>query len=61
VGWTYDVNQRFAEIDILGSSITDIADTIRFFYDKVSVLDDEGHSLFFDPFDTHQLYGFNNA
>lgn len=48
VGWTFDVNQRYAEIDILGDDIKDIADTIENFYETVKIIDDRGQDMFFD-------------
>ena len=50
INWTYDVNQRFAEIDIIGDCIKDVADTIDDFYKNVKVLDIKGNNMLFDYF-----------
>lgn len=56
IGWTYDVNQRFAEIDYLGQSIDEIKQLINSFYNDVSIVDDNNQSMFFDVFNTERLF-----
>ncbi len=55
VPWSFDVNQRYAEIDILGSDINDVINSIKDFYRLVSVKDQWDKDMFFDKFNTNKL------
>lgn len=55
IGWTFDVNQRYAEIDILGNSLSEVKNIINSFYTEVQIEGDDGKSLFFDNFQTDRI------
>lgn len=56
VGWTYDVNQRYAEIDVLGAGLAEVKEQIDLFYKEVTVVDEEGYNmLLFDKFETERI------
>lgn len=55
VDWTADVNQRFAEIDIVGDSFNDITNCITTFNKIVNVLDEKGNNMLFDSVDTSKF------
>lgn len=56
--WTGDVNQRFAEIDVLANDVVEISEIINKFYNTVSVKDTSNSEMLFDQFDTNRLNGF---
>ena len=58
LGWTYDVNQRYAEADILGDDIEDLSEGINSFYSKIKICDEWGQDMFFDKFNTNRLKGW---
>ena len=53
--WTFDVNQRYAEIDILGNDIQDLSNAIGDFYTSVRIEDEWGKSMYFDKFNPNCL------
>lgn len=55
IGWTYDVNQRYAEIDIIGKDMDEIKELINSFYDDVTITGEDDKSMFFDRFQTSRL------
>ncbi|MGP1435890.1 MAG: ATP-binding protein [Phocaeicola sp.] len=55
VNWTYDVNQRYAEVDILGNNINDLSEAIKKFYTTVKIQDEWNKDMFFDKFNTNRL------
>lgn len=56
VGWTFDVNQRYAEIDVLGEGLAEVKEQIDLFYKEVLVVDEEGNNmLLFDKFKTERI------
>lgn len=57
VEWSYNVNQRLAEIDILSGSIKELIRTINFVQSKILVKDREGNDVIYDKFDTERLKG----
>lgn len=55
LSWTYDVNQRYAEVDLLGKNIDDLSDAINSFYKSVEISDEQGNSMYFDKFNPNRL------
>lgn len=55
ISWTFDVNQRYAEIDILGQNIVEVKDLISAFYKEVEIIGDNGRSLLIDAFQTDRI------
>lgn len=55
VEWTYDINQRFAEIDILGNNISDIANTINLINSTLHIYNEENSEMLFQLFDTAKI------
>lgn len=55
LSWTYDVNQRYAEVDLLGKNIDDLSDAINSFYKSVEITDEYGSSMYFDKFNPNRL------
>lgn len=55
VGMTYNVNQRVAEINILGKNIEDTVRIIKDVQKKLRVLDEEGNNMVFCEFHTDEL------
>lgn len=58
LSWTYDVNQRFSEVDFLGGNINDLMDVIKKYQDTVSVIDERGLNMFYDKFNVNRLKGW---
>lgn len=56
VGMTCDVNQRFAEIDILGEDIQSLRNTIDSFYSTVEILDENGQGMYLDIFNPQRIH-----
>lgn len=50
IGWTYDVDQRFAEIDLLGNDLSEINRLIKSFYKNVKVIGIDGNNMLIDTF-----------
>ena len=61
VSWTYDVKQRYAEIDILGDNISEVRSLIDSFFNEVKIEDDNGENMFFDEFQTGRLSVYEEA
>lgn len=56
IGWTYDVNQRFAEVDLIGRNVDEVKIMIDSFYRVVEVFGVEGNNmLLFDRFNLDRL------
>lgn len=55
VALTCDVNQRFAEIDMLGHSLSEVKELINQYYREVEILGEDGESMCFDRFQTERL------
>lgn len=60
VGMTYNVNQRIAEVNILGDSIEDTVHIIHDVQKKLSVLDERGQDMIFYEFDANKLMESRN-
>ena len=57
VGWTCDVNQRLAEIDVVAGGYRKLADMIDAVQGVLDVQDTAGNSMLFEVFDTDVLRG----
>lgn len=57
VDMTYDVNQRVAEINILGKDINDTIRIIHEVQEKLTVLNQQGENMIFCEFDVNRLKG----
>ena len=55
VEWTYDINQRFAEIDILENNIQGITNTINLINSTLHVYDISNNELLYQKFDTNKI------
>lgn len=55
IGWTLDVNQRYAEIDILGKNFSEVKNLINSFYNEVKIIGEDNNSLFYDIFQTDRI------
>ncbi len=55
IDWTYNVNQRYAEIDMVSKSVDGLKETIDSFYNQVQVKDSDNNDMFFDKFKTECL------
>ena len=53
--WTYNVNQRFAEIDIIGENHIDLCNVINRVYKQLTVLDESGNNMLYDRFDVSRI------
>ena len=57
----YNVNQRYAEIDMLADDINGICTLIKKFQQEVIITDVQGDKMLFDSFDTSRLStGYDN-
>lgn len=59
--WTYDVNQRYAEVDLLGKDIQDLSNAIGNFYNSVHIEDEWGKNMYFDKFNPNRLKGWYDS
>lgn len=50
--WSYNVNQRFAEVDILGENTEDLKKNIKRVQKNIEVFDENGQNMIFEEFDT---------
>lgn len=57
---TNDVNQRYAEIDILSNNMAGVAETIESFQRQVKVIDDLNATMLFDEFDVSRFEDYEN-
>lgn len=56
IGWTYDVNQRYAEVDLMGKDISEVKELIDSFYDEVEIISVKGSNMLsFDRFHVDRL------
>lgn len=55
VDYTFDVNQRFAEIDLLADTTSDLKNAIKRVQKSLSVKDGEGNEMIFHPFDENRV------
>lgn len=55
VSWSYNVNQRFAEIDILADTMEELSATMDWIQNTIVVLDENGENMIFNRFDLHRI------
>lgn len=55
VEMTYNVNQRFAEIDVIGDNTADLVSKLRYIYGKLAVLDENGDDMLFGKLDLSEI------
>lgn len=55
VGEYYNVNQRFAEINMLCNSIEQTSETVEWIYDTLKIYDEEGNDMKIAKFDTNRI------
>lgn len=55
VGWTFNVNQRIAEINVLADNKAELTKIIQDTYTNFIVRDEDGKSMLFSPFYSNQL------
>ena len=53
--WSYNVNQRLGEIDILSKSKNNLKNTIDFVHKTIKAFDDDGNDVIFSRFETYRL------
>lgn len=59
IDWTYNVNQRLAEIDILAENIDELVKSIERVQNTIKVFDENGNDMVFERFSTSRLNGNN--
>lgn len=60
IEWTYDINQRFAEIDILDENIDALSNSLKMINSTLQVYDESNEEMLYQKFDTTKLEGFYN-
>lgn len=55
VSWSYNVNQRFAEVDILAASLDELKDSINRIQREIVVEDEEHKNMIFNTFDVSRI------
>ncbi|RGH48445.1 ATP-grasp domain-containing protein [Coprobacillus sp. AM37-9BH] len=55
IGWDYNVNQRFGEIDILAKDKYELCNEIQNVQNKLRILDENGNDMTFEVFDTKRI------
>lgn len=55
VEWSYDVNQRLAEIDIIGENLDDLCKKINEIQESLYVTDNKNQNMIFEKFDTNKV------
>ncbi len=55
ISWSYNVNQRFAELDILSSNFDELLDTMDSIQKNIFVEDENGENMIFNLFDLNRL------
>lgn len=61
IEWTYNVNQRYSEVDFIGKDIDDLIDVINKYQSTVQVKDDRQTNLFYDKFNTKRMKGWYDS
>lgn len=59
LGWTYDVNQRLAEIDIVSDNSIELSETIRRIQSSYCVEDINGRDMIYAHFNTDKIKNIN--
>jgi biotin carboxylase len=55
ISWSYNVNQRFAEIDILADTFDELVATMDMIQKKIYVEDEAGENMIFNLFDLSRI------
>lgn len=55
VPFCYNVNQRFAEIDLVAKNTVDLRNKVQFIYDNLHVLDENGNEMMFGQIKTADI------
>lgn len=55
ISWSYNVNQRFAELDILTDTFEELLSVINEIQDNIFVEDENGENMIFNLFDTKRI------
>lgn len=55
ISWSYNVNQRFAEIDILANNFEELVSVIDSIQKNIIVEDENGENMIFNLFDTKRI------
>lgn len=55
ISWSYNVNQRFAEIDLLANSFEELVDVMDMIQTKIYVEDETGENMIYCPFDLTRI------
>ena len=55
VEWTYNVNQRFAEVDILANNTIELKEAILSIQNKLSVISISGNEMIYEHFDVDRI------
>lgn len=55
ISWSYNVNQRFAELDLLANSFEKLVETIDQIQKSIVVEDENGDNMIFNLFDTGRI------
>ena len=55
ISWSYNVNQRFAELDILSETFEDLVATMDLIQKNIFVEDENGENMIFNIFDLNRI------
>ena len=61
IDWTYDVNQRVAEIDVIAEDKQELISAIKEIQRTLKVDSDVGNSMIYGPFDTEKLQNIDKV
>ncbi len=57
IDWTFDVNQRMAEVVVLADNTNKLQDAIQKIQEKYRVFDEHGKDIIYAPFDVSRIEG----
>ena len=55
IEWTYNVNQRLSEIDLVSKNRDELVDLITYVQNKLEVLDEDNKNMLYGEFDTARI------
>ena len=55
ISWSYNVNQRFAEIDILADNFEELVEIMDYIQKNIYVEDENGDNMIFNLFDLSRI------
>ena len=55
--WTYNVNQRLAEMDVLANDLDDLKKTLQEVQNNIKVLNEKGENMIYEYFDVNRIDG----